>query len=107
MIVTIVQFTLAEPVALDEARSRFGANATSYLDVPGLLFKAYLRSEDGSRAGGVYWWTDRASAEAKFDQSWLAGVTEKYGSAPTIEWFDAPVVVDPVIGVVRVDPPNQ
>jgi hypothetical protein len=94
MIVTIVRFPAVEPVGLAEARDRFGANAASYLDVPGLLWKAYLRSEDGTVVGGVYWWRDRVSAEARFGEGWRAGVTAKYGAPPTIEWFDAPVVVD-------------
>jgi hypothetical protein len=106
VIVTIVRFPeRAEPVDHDEARSRFGANAASYLDVPGLLFKAYLRSDDGRRLGGVYWWRDRASAEARFDDGWRQGVTEKYGAPPEIEWYDAPVVVDGRAQVVRTDPP--
>ncbi len=105
MIVTVVRFTLPQPVSLDDARDQFGANASSYLDVPGLLFKAYLRGEDGATAGGAYWWADRASAEAKFNDDWLAGVTEKYGTPPSIEYFDAPVVVDPQQQVIRTEPP--
>ncbi len=105
MIVTVVRFTLPEPVDLDEARRTFGANAASYLDVPGLLWKAYLRGADGTVAGGVYWWADRASADARFNDEWRVGVTEKYGSPPSIEFFDAPVVVDNVRQVVRTDPP--
>lgn len=106
MIVTIVRFALPQPVGLDDARDRFAANASSYLDVPGLLFKAYLRSDDGNTAGGVYWWADRASAEARFNRDWLSGVTAKYGSPPSIEYFDAPVVVDPRQGVIRTEAPR-
>ncbi len=95
----------ADPMTVAEARERFGANAHTYLDVPGLLWKAYLLSEDGLTVGGTYWWRDRASAEAKFNAAWLAGVTEKYGTPPIVEWFDAPVVVDPRFDMVRVDPP--
>lgn len=94
MIVTIVRFPAAEPIGLDEACARFGTNAASYLEVPGLLWKAYLRSEDGTVVGAVYWWRDRAAAEARFGEGWRAGVTAEYGAPPAIEWFDAPVVVD-------------
>lgn len=102
-----MRFQLAAPLALDEARQAFGQTAASYLDVPGLLFKSYLRAEDGLSVGGVYWWADRASAEAKYNEGWLAGVAEKYGSEPTIEWFDAPVVVDPIQQMIRVTPPTR
>lgn len=105
MIVTVVRFPAAEFLSVDEARSRFGSNAASYLDVPGLLWKAYLRSEDGNTVGGLYWWADRASAESKFNDGWRRGMVEKYGAQPDIEYFDAPVVVDAMAGVVRVEPP--
>ncbi len=105
MIVTIVRFPTSTPISLDEARTKFGANASSYLDVPGLLWKAYLRSDDGTKVGGVYWWRDRASAEAKYSDEWLAGLTEKYGAAPQIEWFDTPVVVDTRTQSIHVEAP--
>lgn len=92
-------------MTVDEARTRFGANATSYLDVPGLLWKAYLLGDNRTTVGGTYWWTDRASAEAMFNQGWTDGVTKKYGAPPVIEWFEAPVVVDARFGIVRVTAP--
>ena len=107
MTVTIVRFPSAAPVSLDEARDRFGANAASYLDVPGLLWKAYLRSDDGSRVGGVYWWASREAAEAKFDDGWRVGMMDKYGAEPEIEWFDAPIVVDAISRVLRVEAPPE
>ncbi len=105
---TIVRFEAdqdADELTVDGARTQFGTNAVDYLDVPGLLWKAYLLGEDGRTVGGTYWWADRASAEAKFNDGWLAGVTEKYGTPPTVEWFDAPVVVDARFDVVRVEAP--
>ena len=96
-----------EPMTVHQARERFGANAHTYLEVPGLLWKAYLLSEDGRTVGGTYWWADRASAEAKFNDGWRAGMTEKYGTEPLIEWFDAPVVVDPRFDMVRVAAPPE
>lgn len=106
MIVTIVRFpATADPISLDDARDKFGANAATYLDVPGLLFKAYLRSEDGHQVGGVYWWSDRGSAEAKYNEGWQAGMLAKYGSLPDIEYFDVPVAVDPRSGTVLTTAP--
>ena len=42
----------------------------------------------------VYLWESRAAAEAVYNPSWLDRVTEAYGSTPSIDWFDVPVVVD-------------
>lgn len=107
MVVTIVKFPpTADSITVDEAREKFGGNAESYLGVPGLLFKAYVRSEDGHQVGGVYWWSDRASAEAKYNKDWQAGMLAKYGSLPDIEYLDAPVVVDPRAGAVFTEPPE-
>ncbi len=109
MIVTIVRFPASargtNPTTVEEARELFGTSASTYLDTPGLLWKAYLRSEDGTKLGGVYWWRDRSSAEAKYNDGWILGVTKKYGAPPVIEWFDAPVVVDIATQTIRVEAP--
>ncbi len=95
MTVAIVRFPAREEaLSVHEAREMFSGSAPSYLEVDGLLWKAYLRSDDGLTVGGTYWFRDRASAEAKFNDGWLEGVTAKYGKAPTVEFFDTPVVVD-------------
>lgn len=107
MILTSVRFPArSEPLSHDEATELFLGNAASYLEVPGLLWKAYVRSEDGLVIGGTYLWADRASAEAKYNPGWLQGVTEKYGAPPTIEWFDAAVVVDRRANDVFTEPPG-
>ncbi len=108
MIVTIIRFPTeadADLPSVDEARARFGENASSYLGVPGLLWKAYLLGDDRRTVGGCYWWADRTSAEEAFSEQWRAGVTAKYGAPPNIEWFDAPVVVDNRFETVRVGAP--
>jgi hypothetical protein len=110
VIVTIVRFPArttpeAETMSVEQARALFASNAHAYLDRPGLLWKAYLLADDGSGVGGTYWWADRPSAEAMFTDDWLAGVTEKYGAAPEVEWFEAPVVVDARFDTVRVQAP--
>lgn len=108
MIVTIVRFPRTkEPIAVDEAQEAFAQTAPRYLDVDGLLFKAYLRSDDGHTLGGVYWWIDRASAEAVYNPDWMAGVSKKYGGEPTIEWFDTPVVVDRRFSMIRTEAPLE
>ncbi len=107
MIITIVRFPSPGPMTIDEAREKFGANAASYLDVPGLLWKAYLMADDGQTVGGAYWWRDRASAEAKYNDEWRAGMIEKYGAPPEIEWFTAPVIVDVLDQALRVEAPPE
>lgn len=104
MIVTIVRFAGATTESVEEATEIFSESAARYLETPGLLGKAYLRAEDGS-VGAIYWWTNRSDAEARFNPGWFEGVTEKYGTAPTVEFYDAPIVVDNIVGTIRTEPP--
>lgn len=103
MITTITQFRLPKPITLEEARRIFLSTAPTYQGVPGLIRKCYVLSEDGSTAGGVYLWTSRAAAEAMYTDEWTRFVTAKYGTAPTVTYFDSPVVVDNVTGQIASD----
>ena len=60
----------------------------------GLLRKHYVLSEDGATAGGVYFWKSRTEAEAMYTPSWRSFVKAKYGTDPTVTYFESPVVVD-------------
>ena len=94
MIVALTSFKLPNPVAREEARRIFLSTAPKYRDVPGLVRKHYLIAEDGASVGGVYLWNSRAEAEATFTESWRAFVREKYGTDPTVTYFENPVTVD-------------
>ena len=63
MITAIVHFPLPAPLTLEEATEVFRSTAPIYRNVPGLVRKVYLLSEDGRTAGGVYLWETRAAAE--------------------------------------------
>lgn len=105
MIVTIVRIPSVGPLTVDEARALFAKNAAGYLEVPGLVEKTFLLSDDGQEAGAVYLWRDREAAEAQFNADWVDRVTAKYGAAPHVEYFSAPVLVDCTNQVLRTDPP--
>ena len=96
MITTITTFKLPRPITRDEARRIFLSTAPTYQGVAGLVRKSYVLSEDGSTAGGVYLWHSRADAEALYTARWRAFVREKYGTDPSVTYFDSPVVVDNV-----------
>ena len=96
MITALTTFTLPKPITREEARSIFLSTAPKYQGVPGLLRKTYLLSEDGLTAGGVYFWNSKAEAEAVYTPAWRSFVKEKYGTEPSITYFESPVVVDNV-----------
>lgn len=103
MITSITTFKLEKPITRDEARRIFLSTAPKYREVAGLLRKSYILSEDGGTAGGIYLWTSRTDAEAMYTESWRAFVREKYGTDPTITYFESPVVVDNVTNEILSD----
>jgi Putative mono-oxygenase ydhR len=96
MITVITTFRLPNPITRDEARRIFLSTAPRYQGVPGLLRKTYVFSQEENTAGGVYLWNSRAEAEATYTESWKAFVRERYGTNPSVTYFDTPVVVDNV-----------
>jgi len=103
MIIAITAFTLPKTITREEARSIFLSTAPTYRGVQGLLRKHYVLSEDGGTAGGIYFWNSRQEAEALYTESWRAFVREKYGTEPTVTYFDSPVVVDNLAQQVLAD----
>jgi hypothetical protein len=103
VITTITSFRLREPIGRDEAKRIFLSTAPTYQGVAGLHRKCYVLSEDGSTVGGIYLWRSRADAEAMYTDAWRAFVREKYGTEPSVTYFDSPVVVDNVTHEVLED----
>ena len=94
MITTITEFKLTKPITREEAQKIFLSTAPKYQNVPGLVRKCYILSQDGNTVGGIYLWNSRAEAEAMYTESWRDFVREKYGSDPSVTYFETPVVVD-------------
>ena len=100
MITALVQFKLPEPLTRDKAKEVFSSTAPKYREVHGLIRKYYLLSEDGGTAGGVYLWKSRKDAEQLYNDDWKEFIMEKYGSEPSVTYFDSPVVVDNLVGEI-------
>jgi heme-degrading monooxygenase HmoA len=66
MVVQIVHFRLAgiDPVEYEAHAERI---APTFARLPGLIAKAWLADPGEDTYGGVYFWTDRAAAEAYAD----------------------------------------
>ena len=103
MITAIVQFKLPDPLTRDKAQEIFSSTAPRYREVEGLIRKYYLLSEDGGTAGGVYLWKSREDAEGLYTDEWKRFVIEKYGSEPTVTYFESPVIVDNLAGKILKD----
>jgi hypothetical protein len=103
MITVFTTFTLPQPITYEEARSIFLSTAPTYRGVPGLLRKTYVLSEDGGTVIGVYLWNSRPETEAMYTESWHTFAREKYGTTPTVTYFESPVVVDNVVQQILTD----
>jgi len=103
MITTFTTFTLPKPITREEAKRIFLSTAPTYRGVPGLFRKVYVLSEDGRTAGGVYLWNSRWVADAMYTASWRSFGGEKYGTEPTVTYFESPVVVDNVSEQILAD----
>ena len=103
MITALVQIKLPETMARDKAQVLFAGTAPKYRDVKGLIRKYYLLSEDGATAGGVYLWQSREAAEQLYTDDWQAFIMQKYGTEPSVTYFDSPVIVDNLVGQIIMD----
>lgn len=103
MITAITTFTLPKPITREEARDIFLSTAPKYRNVEGLFRKIYVLSQDGTTVGGVYLWNSKREAEAMYTDSWRSFVREKYGTDPTVTYFETPVVVDNVTQQIIAD----
>jgi len=70
------------------------ATVPKYEGMPGLVRKYYVSTNGGSTVGGIYLWESQEAADAVYSGEWRERVTAAYGCAPTVTFFDTPVVVD-------------
>jgi hypothetical protein len=104
MITALIQFKLPKPVTRAQAQEIFLGTAPKYRETPGLIRKYYLLSMDGGTGGGVYLWRSREEAERLYTVDWKKFIFDKYGSEPTVTYFESPVIVDNLTGeIIRDD----
>jgi Putative mono-oxygenase ydhR len=94
MITVLVQFKLPTKLTPEQAEQRFSAIADQFTKIPGLVRKYFLLSDDGQTAGGVYLWETRSHAQRFYTDDFRQMILERYGSAPTITYFESPVIVE-------------
>lgn len=103
MITTVVQFSVTL-TTMEQVRVAFEGSVPRYQPLAGLIRKYYLLADERKIAGGVYLWRSREDAERLFTDAWKQMVEQKYGGAPTILWFESPIVIDNKSHEVIVEP---
>ena len=99
MIIAIVKFKIPSDLDDNILKEKFLETAPIYKDTEGLIRKNYISDTEKNIAGGVYCFDTRENAEKWFDAERIAWITERY-SAPEIQYFENPVVVDNKINEV-------
>ncbi len=102
MITAIVLYDLPPSIGLEECRAHFTKIAPDFLRLSGFVRKQFICSADGRVAGGGSLWKDRASAERFYTSPWRAGIIERYGNAPRIEYFETVALADVASGYAGV-----
>jgi len=103
-VVTVVTFAVPGRLPPAGLRELLEATAPAYRRVPGLRRKYFIGAP--ARGGGIYEWDNRRAAEAFHDAAWYARLTQQYGSAPSVDWYELPAIVDNVIGAIDIHVPD-
>ena len=88
----LVLFAVPEGTTCEQMTQAFEQSAPRFRGMPGLISKQYLFDCKG-RGGAFYVWSTRQQAEALFNDEWQQSLTQRYGNAPSLSFFDVPVSI--------------
>lgn len=92
-IVTITRFPLPRGISPEDLNAGFKEIAPAFREVPGLIQKSFLISEDGRQAGGSYLWDSEEQARNFSENVVRSMIRERFGVDCQIEYFSSPVQV--------------
>jgi len=98
MITEIVLFELPKGMSPEQVFAALRQSAPVWRANTELMRKNYLYDRSNGRAGGVYLWPSIDAAQRAHNQSWCEMIQTRFGSAPTFEYFETPIVVDNELG---------
>ncbi len=99
----VVTVTIPAELTREQYLAGTKAIAPRFQGVTGLIRKNFIFSRASGTAGGVYTWETREAGE-RFHAAggpWHQSLVERFGVAPSIQWFDTDVIVDNSVG--RID----
>lgn len=100
MITEIVTFKLPQGMTREQLVANFRQTAPKWRENPDLIRKNYLYDQANGVGGGVYLWQSIDDARRWHNDAFRQKVIEVYGSAPTITYFETPIVVDNAAGKI-------
>lgn len=94
MTIVVTRFSLPPNATSEQIRAAFAEAAPHFRNVPGLVRKQFLLSQDGRTGGGVYLWSDEAAARNFMNERVAPMIRTRFQVEPTIEFFESPVTVE-------------
>src|SRR5690606_13620707 len=98
MISELVMFDLPEGMTRAEVVEGVREGALAWRRNPDVIGRTFLYHRANPRTVALYLWKTRAAAEAAHDAAWRQRVMDRYGSVPTLQYFETPLVVDNALG---------
>ena len=99
MIAKLVSFQLPADMSRDEVKAAAYEAAKEWVKHPKLLRKDFLLDEN-NMTYGYYLFSDRESAEAAHDESFLKQLKERFGVEPKMQYFDYLMTADANTGSI-------
>lgn len=93
---SVTRFQLPPGIPTEAIKKGFLEVAPKFKQPGGLLRKYFLISEDGKTGGGVYLWNSMVEARTFSEGVLRTMIRDKFQVEPSIEYYEAPVVVDNV-----------
>ena len=103
MITSISRFQLPPGIPIETIKKGYLEVAPHFKQPSGLLRKYFLISEDGNSGGGVYLWSSVEQARVFSEKVLRPMIRDKFRVDPSIEYYDAPVVMDNVTSEIITD----
>ena len=100
MITEVITFKLPAGMTRDQLVDNFRQTAPKWHLNPDLIRKNYLYDAANNLGGGVYLWKSLEDAERWHNEAFRQKVVEVYGSEPTINYYETPIVVDNEFGKI-------
>jgi len=100
MITEIVLFDLPKGMTREAVERNFRDSIPRWRANPDMLRKNMIYDLKSAKAGGVYTWNSVAEAKRWHDEEFRRRIRALFGSEPTYQYFETPVVVDNAAGKV-------
>lgn len=94
MITEVVLFDLPAGITRAAMIAQFRDSIPRWRDNPELLRKHMIFDLERGKGGGIYLWPSVEAAKRAHDEAFRQRILAHFGSEPTYQYFETPVIVD-------------